>query len=359
MRSSKDTRWSCHSCTACCRGFQFGPVEPEVIQNLIKQDVETWWKPASLQAWFHERSGPQDQSLHYLSAVDGHCIFLQEDGLCAVHATLGEDAKPGFCREFPHHIIEEENDYVGVIRAECEGWHKSFQSGPPIEANLDAIRALPRVVPRRRFTPKQVMLFPKTAISYAHWQHLETELCRCLEEESRGIEGDLGELRTIIRTLAGLDNPKPQPQIYEEAVRRLLQPLVHMLRGVLQIPHGDPHQVQFTKTSMQRMEQTLEALQHARLPGRSQEQDDYFNVVLRNDIIGKRFQSFGSVSAGLGAFALGTFVARCCTATPNLSENASHYAGWLRFTGIPAVQQSLSANSSALHLLFLNAIDPT
>ena len=111
MRSPKDTRWSCHSCTACCRGFQFGPVEHNVIENLSAQQPASWWPPASNRPWFQERPGPQEQKLYYLSAVDGHCIFLQDDGLCAVHAKLGEAAKPGFCREFPHHIIEEEDDW--------------------------------------------------------------------------------------------------------------------------------------------------------------------------------------------------------------------------------------------------------
>ena len=100
---------------------------------------------------------------------------------------------------------------------------------------LEAIRALPRVVPRRHFAPKQVMLFPTTAISYRHYQHLENELCRCLEEQNRGIEGDLRELRTVIRTLAGMADEASDMAAYRQNAAQVLALLVHMLNAILQM----------------------------------------------------------------------------------------------------------------------------
>ena len=354
MRTPETTQWSCHSCTACCRGFQFGPVEEEVIQGLTAHTPESWWEPAASTPWFQARSGPDGAPHYYLTAIDGHCIFLRDDGLCAVHAKLGEAAKPGFCREFPHHIIEEKDDYVGVIRAECEGWYKSYQSGEPIESTLEAIRALPRVVPRRHFAPKQVMLFPTTAISYEHYQHLENELCRCLEEQNRGIEGDLRELRTVIRTLAGMADEASDMAAYRQNAAQVLAPLVHMLNAILQMPHADPYQVQFTRASRERLQHTLVFLESGTSLPRSQHFDEYFNLVLRNDILGKRFQSVGSLTAGLGLFALGTLVARCSSEDGDLSHAAAHYAGWLRFSAIPAVQQSLTTHRVRLSTLFFH-----
>jgi Fe-S-cluster containining protein len=356
MRSPKDTRWACQSCTACCRGFQFGPVEPTVIAKLVETDVPSWWPPAADQDWFQQRRAPEADSTYYFTSVDGHCIFLRDDGLCSIHATHGKDAKPGFCREFPYHIVEERQGAVGVIRAECEGWHRSFIEGPRIQDKLEAVRALPRVVPHRRFTEPTIMLFPRSAISLEHWEHIEAEFLCCLEERPRGIEGDLHELRHIICTLARLTPLEPTQADYLMTATQLLKPLEQTLAVVLAIPHGDPHQEAFTRTSLKRVQNTIAHLETKPLPAPKPMEPEFFNQVLQNWLLGKRFLEVGPLSAGLGSFALGTLVARCCAAeNADLGAVATHYAAWLRFTGIPTVQHTLFASLPALHHLFMNA----
>lgn len=356
MRSPKDTRWTCHSCTACCRGFQIGPVEEEVIENLQQTQVPSWWKPAADTEWFEQRGEPGKESNYYFRSVDGHCIFLRDDGLCAIHARYGEEKKPGFCREFPFHIVEEGQGAVGVIRAECEGWHRSFKNGPPIEDKLDGVKALPRVVPHRRFDGPTVRLYPRADISLAHWEHLESEFMGCLEERPRGIEGDLIELRNIICTLTGQEAPEGDQAAYLALASSLLQPLAAALNRVLNQAHEDPHQVAFTQQSLQRIQATIEHLNREPLPPSKDQEPEYFNQVLQNWMLGKRFLEVGPLSGGLGSFALGTIVARCAAADSTALEGvATHYAGWLRFTGIPFVQQTLSSSLPALHQLFLRA----
>jgi Fe-S-cluster containining protein len=354
MRSPKDTRWTCHSCTACCRGFQFGPVEREVIENLQQSEVANWWKPAANTPWYEQRGAPGATPSFYFRSIDGHCIFLRDDGLCAIHAQLGESKKPGFCREFPYHIVEEVSGSVGVIRAECEGWHRSFQNGPPIAEELESVKALPRVVPRRRFDGESVLLYPRAEISRAHWEHLESEFLQCLEERARGVEGDLIELRNILFTLTGKKAPHHDTSAYLGLACNLLAPIESTLQHVLKQPKGDPHQVTFTQRSLHRVQATMACLQEGRLPPPKAQEAEYFNQVLQNWILGKRFLEIGPLSGGLGSFALGTLVARCAAAeAPSLEGVAKHYAGWLRFTGIPMVQQLLSSGLPALHELFL------
>jgi len=331
-------------------------VETEVINNLLETEVSSWWAPAAERAWYQLREVPGTQPTHFFTSVDGHCIFLRDDGLCAIHAKYGEEKKPGFCREFPYHIVEENQGPVGVIRAECEGWHLSFLDGPAINDMLEEIRTLPRVVPHRNFKGSTVLLFPRSAISLEHWEHFEAEFLRCLEERPRGIEGDLHELRHIVCTLARLDLPKPQQSAYLTLIGELLTPLARTLEAVLALPHGDPHQVAFTRASLDRIQTTLAHLETHTLPNPKPNEPEYFNQVLQNWLLGKRFLEVGPVSAGLGSFALGTVVARCCAApSPDLEALATHYAGWLRFTGIPVVQRTLYSSLPALHQLFLSA----
>jgi hypothetical protein len=289
-----------------------------------------------------------------LTAIDGHCVFLQDDGLCAIHATHGEAAKPGFCREFPFHIVQERTNTVGIIRAECEGWYKSFTQGPIIDDRLESVQKLPRVVPHRSFTNPQVMLFPRSAISLEHWDHMEGELLRCLQEEGRGVEGDIGELRNVILTLAKQPSSPSQKSAYLGCAGKILAPMTRTLSAVLQIPHADPHQVVFTQNSLSRIQQTLRAIESDSLPPYSQSEAEYYNIVLQNWIMGKLFQGVGSLSAGLGAFALGALVARCNAEENDLESNATHYAAWLRFSGIPMIQQSLLSSQPVLHQLFMN-----
>ncbi len=94
--------WSCHNCAGCCRQHAI-VVTPEEQSRIASQG---WEQDAFI--------GP-DQPLfvpaHLSSArgrfqlahrADGACVFLQEDGLCRIHARFGEAAKPAPCRIYPY-----------------------------------------------------------------------------------------------------------------------------------------------------------------------------------------------------------------------------------------------------------------
>ena len=59
----------------------FGPVEEHIVEGLKEKDIATHWEPAK-EEWYVTH--PQTVSL--FTHVDGHCIFLQEDQMCAIHA---------------------------------------------------------------------------------------------------------------------------------------------------------------------------------------------------------------------------------------------------------------------------------
>ena len=120
-KTLSDARWSCQSCGACCKGFSFGPIEPHIIEGLKEKDISSVWAPAK-DEWYvqHPKTGE-----YFFTHVDGHCIFLQDDKRCTIHARWGSKAKPWFCREYPFHVVEDEEGYNITIREDCGGAHAS------------------------------------------------------------------------------------------------------------------------------------------------------------------------------------------------------------------------------------------
>jgi len=93
--------WSCHSCGGCCKQHLIEVTEEE-RQRIIKQN------------WTEEDGIPDDQpTMVKMSRLpwknvyrlghqpDGSCVFLDEKGLCRIHAKFGESAKPWPCRIYP------------------------------------------------------------------------------------------------------------------------------------------------------------------------------------------------------------------------------------------------------------------
>lgn len=89
--------WSCHNCGGCCREHQIDITEAE------KKRIEHQsWDESRLQ-----HSGPFIVEVgrnHYRLAhrEDGACVFLDDRGLCRIHAEFGEPAKPLACRIYPY-----------------------------------------------------------------------------------------------------------------------------------------------------------------------------------------------------------------------------------------------------------------
>lgn len=93
--------WSCHNCGGCCR------------QHAIEITAEEHQRIAA-QGWSSQDGIPQEQPIFAWSSgtpwnkryrlahqADGACVFLDERGLCKIHAKFGEEAKPLACRIYP------------------------------------------------------------------------------------------------------------------------------------------------------------------------------------------------------------------------------------------------------------------
>lgn len=90
--------WSCHNCGGCCREhlIEITAAEKAVIEK---------------QGWTAKDGTPADRDLilkhgrntfRLNHADDGGCVFLDDKGLCRIHAKFGEPAKPLACRLYPY-----------------------------------------------------------------------------------------------------------------------------------------------------------------------------------------------------------------------------------------------------------------
>lgn len=90
--------WSCHNCGGCCREHLIEITEAEK-RRIEKQG----WKVSdgiSMDRPVIQKLGPGRYRLAH--QADGACVFLDDTGLCRIHARFGEAAKPLACRVYPY-----------------------------------------------------------------------------------------------------------------------------------------------------------------------------------------------------------------------------------------------------------------
>ncbi|MEZ6124422.1 MAG: YkgJ family cysteine cluster protein [Planctomycetaceae bacterium] len=90
--------WSCHNCGGCCREHLIEITEDE--KRRIEKQQWTAADGISLQRPVIQKLAPGRYRLAHQD--DGACVFLDDRGLCRIHARFGEAAKPLACRLYPY-----------------------------------------------------------------------------------------------------------------------------------------------------------------------------------------------------------------------------------------------------------------
>ena len=133
--------WSCHNCGGCCKQhvIEITDAEKKCIE------AQGWDADDELKnTTVIESSGKTHRLGHQ---PDGSCVFLNEDGLCRIHAKYGEPAKPLACRIYPYAFHPAGDDIAVSLRFSCPSVVEN--KGRPVDTQQAAIRELARdVVPR-------------------------------------------------------------------------------------------------------------------------------------------------------------------------------------------------------------------
>lgn len=149
--------WSCHNCGGCCRQHAIEITEEE-RQRIISQN------------WVGEPGIPRDRPLLVRLGLfpwskryrlghqaDGACVFLDERGLCRIHAKFGEQAKPLACRIYPYAFHPAGKKITVSLRFSCPS--VAANRGTSLAAQQQELKVLERlVVPEgtERMPPPQV-----------------------------------------------------------------------------------------------------------------------------------------------------------------------------------------------------------
>lgn len=157
--------WNCHSCAGCCRQHEIEITTEE------KERIEK-------QRWDQDESIPTGQPVFVkigLSPVsnryrlahqeDGSCIFLDEKGLCRIHAKFGEPAKPLACQVYPYAFHPAGNDIAVSLRFSCPSVVSNL--GKRVDQQSTEIRKIvDQVLPKRRKTPPPPRLTAKESLGW-------------------------------------------------------------------------------------------------------------------------------------------------------------------------------------------------
>src|SRR5207247_9454541 len=106
--------YDCHACGNCCTDY-WVPVSEEERRRI---EAQNWQDDPALKGQeLFVRFGPPWRRRYRLNQGPGdRCIFLDEKGLCRIHAKFGIDAKPFACRLYPYILVPVGDHWRAVLR---------------------------------------------------------------------------------------------------------------------------------------------------------------------------------------------------------------------------------------------------
>lgn len=136
--------WSCHNCGGCCRQHAIEVTEEE-RQRILSQGWTTNDGTPTGNALFERHAGPPWAKRFQLAhQADGACVFLNEQGLCRIHAKFGEAAKPLACRIYPYAFHPAGKQVTVSLRFSCPS--VVANRGRTMSQNRDEIKQLARAI---------------------------------------------------------------------------------------------------------------------------------------------------------------------------------------------------------------------
>ena len=347
-------QWGCHRCGACCRVFQLGPVEPEILQNLHDSGVEDWWPPAAEAPFYQLRPTPEGPQA-FLRKVDGACVFLDPEQGCVIQARLGAAAKPSFCRQYPFHVVRDPLGLSAAVRSDCGGLGQDEAGDAPVAELAAAHLDLPRPEPIPALQAPEYPLVPGLPLP-------ALDLARFVRDQEAALAARddvpavlFAETRAAAAATFGLRFPAPDPARAEAAFQRVARALRDL---VVQVDEAGQAPSPAEAALVADVARTLTAACAAAGPASfTPEAAASANLSLRGHLLTHQGLAQGSVGAGLGLLAVQ--IELCARASapapvdrPALSGRLSRL---LRLCAHPALAQLLRAHRPLLLERFVYA----
>ncbi len=152
--AQSDARWACHACGACCHGLAVEITEEEEdrIDPSLYRDI-LGDRHFAVDA-FIDPDQPAVRVLRQRPDENEACVFLMDDGLCAVHARQGMEAKPDACQIFPHVVLQVPGQKPRLtLRLNCETMHETFEAGPQVQGDATSVMRILETSPSHEVPP--------------------------------------------------------------------------------------------------------------------------------------------------------------------------------------------------------------
>lgn len=176
--------WSCHNCGGCCRQHLIEVTEAE-RQRIIGQN----WTAADgvdqpVLAW---HAGPPWKKRYRLAhRSDGGCVFLDDKGLCRIHAKFGEAAKPLPCRIYPFAFHPSGKSFTVSLRYSCPSVVANL--GTPTSKRSNELRRMAEeVIPASAINSPAPLLTPNDRVDWTDLQPFVEALDHTLADPSTPI----------------------------------------------------------------------------------------------------------------------------------------------------------------------------
>jgi lysine-N-methylase len=175
--------WSCHNCGGCCK--QHGIFITEAEKERIEKQGwnETNGVPKD-QPIFVKMAGVVGKAWHRLAhKPDGGCVFLDEKGLCRIHAKFGEPAKPLACRIYPYAFHPTGNGLTIGLRFSCPSVVANV--GQPVtKQRADLLDLARQVVPANLNDARPPEISPNERLPWPDFHRVVAALDGSFEDES-------------------------------------------------------------------------------------------------------------------------------------------------------------------------------
>lgn len=157
--------WNCHNCAGCCKQHEI-EITVEEKERIEKQHWEEDTSiPEGQPVIVKMGLSPTSKRYRLAHQPDGSCIFLNEQGLCRIHAKFGEPAKPLACQVYPYAFHPAGNEIAVSLRFSCPSVVSNL--GQRVDQQAGEIRKIvDQVLPKRWKTPPAPPLTAKETLGW-------------------------------------------------------------------------------------------------------------------------------------------------------------------------------------------------
>lgn len=172
--------WSCHNCGGCCREHQIA-ITADEKRRIEKQS----WTSADGVVSDRPLIVPLGNAWRLNHQDDGACVFLDERGLCRIHAKYGEPAKPLACQVYPFAVHPAGSSVTTSLRFSCPSVVQNL--GAPVAQQRPFVEQLAKqIVPANYKAPEAPDFFAGQRLDWPGFTRIQAYIERGLGDPSVG-----------------------------------------------------------------------------------------------------------------------------------------------------------------------------